>query len=466
VIALRFEDLTSLLWRRKLIFALALLLCLAAVIIVSLLLPKTYQATATLFVAGPKTDVEAALDTTQGEQLARTYTALASTPSVADTVLKELSLDLDRDELLSRMSFAPIERTQLLNITAEGETPEEAAGIANNYAAVFVRRSDVLEQSERAPSKVAVSERAVAPEKPASPNLPLLLGFGTLLALFAALATALLRDRLDRRLLVAEDAETIEGVAIIGRTPKTEGFASMIDPTQAPQMTDALRILRSNLELAGGKPAKTVVITSPSEGDGKSTIAASLAIALARDGDSVTLIECDLRRPTLDLSQLGDEFATAGPGLVSFLTGASGANGIIRSGPAHPHLRVIYSGSIGVDPGPLLRSPNLGVLIAARRLAGDWVIIDTPPASVGDDALLLTPQVDGVIVVMDATTASMPTFRASINQLERVGARVLGVLLNRTEVKSSSYYYSPPARTDWPTDIEALPTASKSVDSS
>lgn len=444
------------------IFTLALLLCLAAVIAVSLQLPKTYQATATLFVAGPKTDVEAALDTTQAEQLARTATQLASTPAVADEVLARLPQDLDRNELLGRMSFAPIERTPLLNITAEGETADEAADIANDYADVFVDRSDVLAADKRAPSKVAVSEKAVPPEDPSSPNLPLLIGFGTLLSLLAAFATALLRDRLDRGVHVDEDAETIEGVPIIARAPKTEGFTSVVDPAGAPQMTDALRVLRTNLELTGGKPAKAVLVTSAAEGDGKSTIAASLALALARDGDSVTLIECDLRRPTLDLSVVGDEFQTAGPGLVSFLTGASGANGILRGGPSEPNLHVIYSGSVGVDPGPLLRSPNLGVLIAARRLAGDWVIVDTPPASVGDDAMLLTPQVDGVILVMDATGTSLPAFRSAISSLQRVGARVLGVVLNRAEVKSSSYYYRPPAHA-WPARADAVPAGSRSA---
>jgi len=463
---MRFEDLTSLLWRRKLIFALALLLSLAAVIAVSLQLPKTYSATATLFVEGPKTQVEVALDTTQGEQLARTYAARASTPAVADAVLDELPQKLDRDELLSRMAFAPIERTQLLNITAEGESPQEAASIANDYADVFVERSEELATEQRAPSRVSVSEEAVPPEAASSPNLPLLIGFGTLLALAAAFAAALLRDRLDRRMNVAEDAETLEGVPIIGRIPKTKGFASVVDVGQAPQMTDALRVLRTNLELAEGKPAKTVLITSPSPGDGKSTVAASLALALARDGDPVTLIECDLRRPTLDLEPVGEEFGTAGPGLVSFLTGASGANGILRSGPAQPNLRVIYSGSVGVDPGPLLRSPNLGVLIAARRMAGDWVIVDTPPASVGDDALLLTPQVDGVIVVMDANSASLPTFRAAISQLERVGARVLGVVLNRAEMRSSSSYYMPPGHSGWQGDPKTLPEVPKRVEAS
>ncbi|MBA2522075.1 MAG: polysaccharide biosynthesis tyrosine autokinase [Solirubrobacterales bacterium] len=439
-----FEDLTSMLWRRKLIFVLTLLLCLGAVVAASLLLPKSYRATSTLFVAGPKTDVETALDTTQGEQLARTYTALASTPSVADAVLEELPLDLTREELLSRMSFAPIERTQLLNITAEADTPDEAAGIANNYADVFVVRSDQLADDKRAPSKVAVSERAVPPEEPSSPNLPLLIGLGSLLSILAAFGASLLRDRLDQRLKIADDDGTIEGVSIIGRTPMMDDYSSLAEVGQSAQMTDALRILRTNLELTGGKPTKTVLITSSSEGEGKSTIAAGLAVALARDGDAVTLIECDLRRPTLDLAGLGDEFATAGPGLVSFLTGSSGANGILRHGPSEPNLNVIYSGSVGLDPGPLLRSPNLGVLMAARRLAGDWVIIDTPPVSVGDDALLLTPQVDGVIIVKDAHHASLPAFRAAIGQLERVGARVHGVVLNRAVVKSSSYYYTPP----------------------
>lgn len=433
------DELTALLRRRAWVFGAALAIAFAIVVAVTLLLPKTYESTATLFVAA---DGNETLDTSQGEQLSRTFTALAANPSVAEDVLDSLGPDLTRDELLERVAFAPVERTQLVQITATAPSPEEAAEIANVYADVFVDRVAELVDSDRAPTEVSLSEPAIPPTSATSPNVPLYIALGWFLAALLAFAVALLYDRLDRRLLIAEDSDVFLEQPILARVPESyDAFRFGEQPS--PATGDALRLLRTNLELAPGSLARTVMITSPNPADGKTTVAANLAIAIARDGDKVALVECDLRRPTLDLSTIGPELSTAGAGLGSYLSGQTERSRILHSDPHLPTLSVVYAGSLDIEPGRMLRSALLGELLRELREHHEWVIIDTPPISIGDDAVSLTPQVDGTILVVNTKGTSLPSARASLNQLRKVGARVLGVVINRTnQPRTYGYHYS------------------------
>src|SRR3954451_5238037 len=124
------HEITSTLWRRRALFAITFAAAMVAVVIITLAVPKVYRATATVYVAAGKSD----LDATQSEQLSRTYTALVSNPNTAQAAVDSLALDLSRDQLLDKMSFAPVERTQLLGISAEDPSPPEPQRIANGYA--------------------------------------------------------------------------------------------------------------------------------------------------------------------------------------------------------------------------------------------------------------------------------------------------------------------------------------------
>lgn len=442
------DELTSVLLRRRIAFVVTLVACIAAVVAVTLTLPKTYEASATLYV-GVDTrsgDGSPVLDTSQGEQLARTFTALAANPAMAEAVLTELEDGTTRSELLGDMSFAPVERTQLLQITAEGDSPDRAALLANTYARVFVEQVDAKSDSGTVPSRVTFSEAAVPPTDAASPNIPLYIGFGIVLAFLLAFGAAVLRDRLDRRLRVDAGDDAVAGQPILARVPSTR--LARPEPSALPDgaFADALRVLRTNVELAPGPAARTLLLTSPGVGEGKSTIAAQLALAAARDGDRVTLIECDLRRPSLDFSRLGPGFTRTTSGLTRYLQGELTADEILRGDPMLETLRVAYAGTVETSPARLLRSPRLADLLAIARERSDWVILDTPPISVSDDAILLTPLAEGTLYVIDPQRTEAPRARSGLARLDKVGARVLGVVVNRTSDASETDYYVTAAR--------------------
>lgn len=438
------DELTATLWRRRAAFLFAFVACVAAVVAVTLSLPPTYESSATLYVGvqGSSEEPAAVLDTSQGEQLTRTFTALASNPATADAALERVGGRLNRTELLEKLAFAPIERTQLLQITARDGNAQRAAEIANEYAETFVDITDRKYRDGLVPTRVTFSERAVVPTDPASPNVPLYIGFGIVLSALLAACVALLRDRTDKRLTLAPDADSLFDHPILARIPPSPAARHAAHgPVDDPLFADALRVLRTSIELAPGGAARTVMVTGSGPAEGKSTIAAQLALATAGDGDHVTLIECDLRRPTLDFSELGPGAGAGGEfGLTSYLEGRLTAEDVMRE--ESPGFTVVYGGEPEPNPARLLRSPRLADLLVRARERSDWVIIDAPPASVGDDALLLTRLVDGAIFVADPQISEVPSVRAALARLDKVGARILGIVLNRTSASDQSDYYA------------------------
>jgi polysaccharide biosynthesis transport protein len=431
------DQFLGVLWQRRWLFAFTTALCLAAVVVVTLALPNRYDATATLFVGELESGNESlALDTGVGEQLARTYTALAAQPSVADEVVRELAGSMTREELLEAMTFAPVERTQLLQITARAGSPREASDLANRYAETFIGRVDASFQRSAAPTRISVTEPAVPPSKAASPNVPLYIGFGAILALVLGAALVLLRERLDDRLRVGADELEVLGQPIIARIPT---FGE--DHARSPATADAFRLLGANVDFAGEGRRRVLAITSSTPLEGKSTTAAHLALAAAQNGESVVLVEADLRRPGLRhtaLGELGELGAPAPVGLTNYLAGTHELDAVVAE--HSPGLSVVWPGPLPPNPTRLLGSDRLRTLVAELRLRFDRVIIDTSPISVGADASVVLGHADGVLFVVDVQRAGRSRVRAGLAQLETSRAALLGVVLNRSGRASRDAY--------------------------
>jgi succinoglycan biosynthesis transport protein ExoP len=440
------DELISVLWRRRLTFAAVVGIAFAAVVVTTLAVPKTYEATSTIFV-GQSIEGDLAtqtLDSTQGEQLARTFTTLASDPQIAELASSRFEKPLSRTETMEVVAVSPVERTQLLEIKAEGSSPGEAADIANVYADVFVRQMGTLHEQGRVPTTVALSARAVPPTEAAQPNVPLYLGFGALLSILLAIAVALGKDRLDRRVRLGQDQDALLGESILARVPSAA--ATLIVPVDrrpsGERFGDSLRVLRTNVELAPGERAQSLLVTSPSSGEGKTTVARELAMTIANDGDSVALVELDLRRPTLDLGGPGTRVARQDEGMAEVLANRCSLAESIHESAELPGLAVVYSGTLAANPARLLRSERLDEVFAELRAQYEWVIVDSPPLLVADDVLQLTHHVDGCLVVVDAKSTALPAIRTAIGRLRKVGARILGFVVNRAEPEPSPYYGS------------------------
>jgi capsular exopolysaccharide synthesis family protein len=222
-----------------------------------------------------------------------------------------------------------------------------------------------------------------------------------------------------------------------GRTSPSTAPAPLVmlsDP-HAPA-AEAYRSLATNLQFSSlDQPVRTVVVTSAAPGEGKSTTVANLAIALAEGGRRVIVVDADLRRPGLH-ALFG---ASNREGLTSALIGDQPQ--LPLQDTAVPGVRILASGPLPPNPLEVLGSRRLDQVLALARSQADFVLVDTAPAAALADAWVLAPRLDGVLLVVSAGRTRRDLARRAKEQLERVNARILGVVLTGVRVDDRLYAY-------------------------
>jgi non-specific protein-tyrosine kinase len=245
------------------------------------------------------------------------------------------------------------------------------------------------------------------------------------------------------------------GVPILGiitRYKNSGGALITLKQPRAP-VSEAFRSLRTNLEFSAvDTPLETILVTSPSPRDGKTTIAANLACVLAQSNRRVVAVDADLRRPQIHKSfHLMNRL-----GLTDQLIQSQRSVRVVNNNQPIPvkeqldgciqdtelaSLKVITSGGLPPDPSVLLGSLRMQELMVSLRDRFDCVILDTPPVLMVTDAVVLAPRVGGVIIVVKPSVTKRAGLHHVIEQLRQVNARVLGVVINNVDVKRSRYFY-------------------------
>jgi len=288
-----------------------------------------------------------------------------------------------------------------------------------------------------------VVEDALRPTSPVSPKHKMDLALGLLLGLIAGVVLASLRDQARDRIqgppLVARSLDA----PILGSIPRTHRLlvgtahlASVDEPHG--QAAEAYRTLRTNLlAVCRESKAKTILITSARQGEGKTSTAANLAVALAQAGRSVVLISADLRNPRVHaVFGIGNE-----QGLGQVLEGTLPLDeAIVETDLAD--LRILPSGPVDAvdEPVELLQSDRMGDVLQ-ECCRSDFVIVDGPPIFPVADSLVLADLVDGVLFVTDAQSSTQASVAQSRRQIHQVGGRILGGILNRVPTTWSSNGY-------------------------
>jgi len=214
--------------------------------------------------------------------------------------------------------------------------------------------------------------------------------------------------------------------------------ASLIthEQTKSP-VSEAYRTLRTNVQFTSvDTTTKKIMITSSGPREGKSTTAANLAVSIAQSGKSVLIIDADLRNPTqhklFELSNL--------EGLSSFLVQDQDSQVFIKE-TAIPGVSVLTGGPIPPNPAELVGSKRMKKLIEDVSERFDVVLLDTPPIIAVTDAAILAQEVDGVILVLASGEVNKDYAQRAKEQLDKVGAKILGAVLNKADMKTSDYYY-------------------------
>jgi len=272
---------------------------------------------------------------------------------------------------------------------------------------------------------------------PAAPILPTPrrnLAIGLLLGLILGVGLAFLADQLDESIKDRDDLERFLGdLPVLGVIPRVVGWrnrgearlVSSVEPNSSA--AEAYRTLRTSIRFIGVSRAMgTIQITSPSAGEGKTTTTANLAVALARAGQKVTVVSCDLRRPRIQAFFGMSESI----GFSSVLLGSTPLLAAVIQVPGIEGLSLLASGPLPPNPSELLTSSRAAEVIEAVKDLSDSVLIDCPPVLPVTDAAAFSARVDGTILVASAGMTTRKQLRRSLTILHQVGAPVVGVVLN------------------------------------
>lgn len=198
---------------------------------------------------------------------------------------------------------------------------------------------------------------------------------------------------------------------------------------------EAYRTIRANLMFSVARAGcKVLMFTSSIEGEGKTTSAVNVAFSLVRSNKRVLLMDMDLRRPRIHRLL---KFPSA-PGLTNYLSGFNTAEEILHRDVAS-QLDVICAGTLSPNPAEMVASERVMELLEALRERYDFIILDTPPVNVVSDILPLVKNVDGVVLVVRPNYTARKEVQKSVSQIEFVGGKVLGVILNGVQIQKRGF---------------------------
>ncbi len=217
---------------------------------------------------------------------------------------------------------------------------------------------------------------------------------------------------------------------------KRKSLITVNDPKAAA--SEAYRMVRTNIEFSNVDEKKqTIVFTSPRQKEGKSTTIANTAIAMAQSGSKVLIIDCDLRKPRVHkLFRLSNE-----EGIVNVITSNKDIDDVIHHSDDLENLDIITSGPIPPMPSELLGSKKFEEILEKLKETYDYIFMDSPPVLSVTDSTVLAAKVDGTILVISFGDTTVDAAQTAKKSLERVGAKMLGVVLTKAKVNKSGYYY-------------------------
>jgi len=323
-----------------------------------------------------------------------------------------------------------------------------------------LQKTIIAEESEL--GYVKTMRTAVVPMLPVSPDLQQNLMLGVLLGLGLGIGGGFVRQSMNWQIYEPDDIQN-QGYSLVGVIPKMdreikkafEGktevdventtLSTTLFPLLNPwsPITENYRLVRANLRYAGQKEnptakgvARSMIITSPEPGDGKTTTAANLAITITLSGHRVLLIDADMRRPHVH-KLLG---TSRGPGLADVLSGATSATEAIRE-TVVDGLSVLSAGTPEIPPTELLDSERMRALLMASTRRYDVVIVDAPPVLAATDPIVVAPHCDAVLVVASADKTDFRALSQVKDTLGAVGVSISGVIFNRYDAEKAGGAY-------------------------
>jgi capsular exopolysaccharide synthesis family protein len=311
------------------------------------------------------------------------------------------------------------------------------------YESLLQRAKETGVSSELKTSNIRVVDAAERPRTPASPRKMLNLALAFFGGSLFAVSLAFFFEYLDSRIKTPDEIRAHLGLSPLGMVPAIaegswKGLEPLISTGVPPGFAEAMRGIRTNVLFSSAEEgARTLVVTSTGPGEGKTTIASNLAIALAQSGQRVLLIDGDMRRPRVhDVFRQNQE-----PGLSNLMVGHAAPSACIRKSSV-VGLWLLTAGRVPPNPAELLGSQRFKEFIRSLGEHFDSVILDTPPALAVTDAAIAASAASGIVFVVGAEMTGRQAARIAVEQLQNGRPRFVGAILNRVELERNAYYYS------------------------
>jgi succinoglycan biosynthesis transport protein ExoP len=297
-------------------------------------------------------------------------------------------------------------------------------------------------------TNLRIVEKATVPREPFLPRKARNYQIALLLGLALGVGLTIFFERMDNTVKTPDDVTQQLGLPFLGMVPTANlgrladddlGEADLPVVLREPQSAaaEAYRVIRTNLIFsAPGKSGRLILFGSANPGEGKTTSVANLAASLAQNGARVLAVDADLRRPTLH-RHFGHGHT---PGLSDAVVGRARIADVVRP-TSVSGLSVLPCGYVPPNPAELLGSDAFRDLLHSLRKKYDWVLVDAPPILAIADTPVLCPFVDGLVLVVWSESSSRPALRRALDQVERVGGKLTGVVLNKVDLQRNSYYY-------------------------
>ena len=299
----------------------------------------------------------------------------------------------------------------------------------------------LIEEERTIPTGMFVSE-AEASSAPSSPNVPSNLAIGALLAVFFGLLSGVVANYLDNKMHQLDDIERISGASILSLVPeistsnddKDNLYIGKAAPVHA--FLESFRMLRNNVGFKlPGQGAKVIAVSSSLLGEGKSTVACNLAIAMSMDQKNVLIVEADLRRPTVhNKFQLSKDV-----GLTNLILESATLGQVIQK-TAWENLTAITSGPLPPDPVEFLNTRESHAVIESLKEHFDVIILDAPPCIGLSDMQVICKLCDGIVLVTALDQTTRQQLGATIRMISQAGGRLLGHVVNRVKAQRTGYY--------------------------
>ena len=424
-----------------------------------------YDATVKVQVQGRQTPgLPSASDIEASQRIARDYGELIKMRPILERVVLEASLPYGPEILSSKIVVSS--SRSIIEIKAKDPDPEQAAVLSNTTAQIFIddfrnrqftqiagfmaslnqygisEDPTIVATQFSTLSSLSVVEEAIPAASASSPRLMFNLFISAVLGLLVSGLIVFLLEYLDDSIGSPDELKALTGLPGLGSVMRygasSSGPITLADEHIHSPLAESYKFLQTSLEFAslGNDNLRSILITSSSPAEGKTTTAANLAISLAREGRSVILVDTDLRKPAMQ--RVFD--ITGAKGLTHLILGNATVDEVLAPTGVEG-LRVVPTGPLPPDVTHLLRSARMRQVIGELKASADLVIFDSPPLLSVTDPMLIVGQVDAVLLVVDAHRTGKETVKRGAETLLQAQPSVAGTVLNKVTTKSGGYYY-------------------------